>query len=442
MEKLNIAVVGSGISGLSSAWLLSKRHKVTLYEAGNYLGGHSNTVDVNTPEGPVPVDTGFIVFNEPNYPNLTAMFKHLDVATDQTEMSFALTFNRGEYEYAGSGANGYFGQRANIFKPRHWRLLKEMSRFFRTALVRVEDYPPQTTLGAFLQKEKYTDAFIMDHIVPMGAAIWSTSMDEMLGYPAQGFIRFYANHGMLQFSERPEWCTVTGGSKEYVKKLASDGDFEIHLNTPVKRIVRHTDYACVVDHMGVVRPFDHVVVATHADQALKILDDPDSIELETLSLFNYQLNHAVLHSDPRWMPKRRALWSSWNYLKQSDGPDTDLCLTYWMNRLQNLNSETNLFVTLNPTSEINPKAVKRTEDYSHPIFTSSAVEAQKNLWMLQGRRRTWFCGSYFGSGFHEDGAQSGLAVAEELGGLRRPWNVENESGRINVAAPVKLEAAE
>jgi predicted NAD/FAD-binding protein len=442
MENLNIAVVGSGISGLSAAWLLSKRHKVTLYEAGEYLGGHANTVDVETPDGLVPVDTGFIVFNEPNYPNLTAMFKYLDAATEQTEMSFALSFNRGEYEYAGSGVNGFFGQRSNIFRPRHWKLMSEISRFFHTALRNIENYPQQTSLGTFLQREQYSRGFIMDHIVPMGAAIWSTAMGDMMGFPASSFIRFYANHGMLQFNRRPEWSTVTGGSKEYVKRLVADGDFEIQLNTPVKRIVRHSSYVYIADNNGVARPFDHVVIASHADQALQILNEPDPLEIELLSKFKYQFNRAVLHNDFRWMPKRRSLWSSWNYLKQDEATEAGLCLTYWMNRLQSLDTEKNLFLTLNPNAEIHPKAVEAAFDYTHPVFSASAIQAQNSLWSLQGRRRTWFCGSYFGNGFHEDGAQSGLAVAEELGGVRRPWNVENESSRIKLLKPVALEAAE
>ena len=442
MKKSNIAVVGSGISGLSSAWLLSQKHNVTVFEAGNHLGGHANTVDVQTPEGPVPVDTGFIVYNEPNYPNLTALFDYLGVKTEPTEMSFALTFNMGEYEYAGSGADGFFGQRSNIFRPRHWKLLREISRFFNTAVQRIATYPSLTSLGAFLQGEQYSTAFIQDHIVPMGAAIWSTSMSEMMNFPAHGFIQFYANHGMLQFNRRPGWRTVSGGSREYIAKLVADSSFDWHINIPVERIVRHPDFVYIVDHAGVARPFDDVVIATHADQALHMLDEPDSLEAEILEAFKYQNNLAVLHRDLRWMPKRRPLWSSWNFLKEGDESDSGLCLTYWMNQLQRLNTETNLFVTLNPTQEIHPKAVEATIEYSHPVFSRDALQAQKNIWSLQGRRRTWFCGSYFGHGFHEDGAQSGLAVAEELGGVRRPWKVKNESGRINMLAPSQMEAAE
>ena len=439
---MNIAVVGSGISGLSAAWLLSKRHNVTVIESEDYLGGHANTVEVETPYGTTPVDTGFIVYNEQNYPNLSALFKNLDVPTSETEMSFALSFNSGEYEYGGSDASGYFGQRRNILRPRHWRLLKEISRFFRTAQDRIQHYPAYTSLGSFLDQERYSEGFVMDHIVPMGASIWSTTMERMREFPASGFINFYANHGMLQFNQRPDWRTVAGGSRNYVDRIVKDGKFQTILNCPVDQITRVGDHVFIKDKQGVIRPFDHVVLATHADQALKLLKEPDPHETRILGAFGYQTNIAVLHRDPRWMPRRRKLWSSWNYLKDSSGYEPQLCMTYWMNRLQKLNTKTDLFVTLNPTSEINAKAVDRAFSYQHPVFSYEAIRAQDELWSLQGSKRTWFCGSYFGYGFHEDGAQSGLAVAEQLGGVRRPWNVENESGRIKLGATTSLEAAE
>jgi predicted NAD/FAD-binding protein len=442
MENLNIAIVGSGIAGLSAAWLLSRRHRVTLYESDGHFGGHANTVDVETPSGRIAVDTGFIVYNTSNYPNLCALFQHLGVATEPTEMSFALSLDGGAYEYAGAGLNGFFGQRRNLGRPRHWQLLKDISRFFRTASSHIEHYPAAITLGSFLTQEDYSDVFIRDHIVPMGSAIWSTPMDGMLGYPARSFIDFYANHGMLQFQQRPAWRTVTSGSRCYVQRLIEDGRFELQRRIRVERVVRHPDFVHIVDERGVVRPFDHAVIATHADQALSLLDNPSPLETAHLEKFSYQPNRAYLHRDPRWMPKRKRLWSSWNYLKSGIENESSLCLTYWMNRLQNLQTETNLFVTLNPPDPIHPKAVEAIFDYEHPVFSPGAIEAQKSLWAIQGHCRTWFCGSYFGFGFHEDGAQSGLAVAEQLGQVRRPWSVDNESGRIALPETSFVEAAE
>ncbi len=421
MQRSNIAVVGSGIAGLSAAWLLSRDHAVTLYEAGATPGGHANTVDVDTPDGPVAVDTGFIVFNEKNYPNLTALFARLGVDTLPTEMSFSLSFADGAYEYCGAGAAGFFGQRRNLLRPRHWRLLADVRRFFRTAEERVAACPADMSLGAFLEAEGYGDGFVRDHIVPMGAAIWSTAMADMLAFPARSFVAFYANHGMLQFAGRPAWRTVAGGSRTYVRRLLEDAGCEVLLANPATRIVRHAGYALVADARGALRPFDHVVVAAHADDALALLDAPDEAEARLLGAFRYQPNTAVLHRDPRWMPRRERLWSSWNYLKRDEGLETGLSVTYWMNRLQDLATRTNLFVTLNPCGEIHPKAVDGTFAYRHPVFDAAAMAAQMELHRIQGVRRTWFCGSYAGYGFHEDGMESGLAVAERLGGMARPW---------------------
>lgn len=429
MQKLNVAVVGSGIAGLSAAWLLSRRHHVTLYEADDRLGGHANTVDVETPEGPVAVDTGFIVFNRVNYPNLTALFDLMGVSARETEMSFSLSFANGSYEYSGSGAAGFFGQRRNILRPRHWRLLRDVSRFFRTARERVEHYPCDTSLGAFLAAEGYDDGFVGDHIVPMGAAIWSTAMTDMLAFPARSFIGFYANHGLLQFTGRPAWQTLVGGSRTYVRRLIADAGCEVLLANPAKRIVRHANYALVADARGALRPFDHVVIATHANEALRLLEEPDAAEAGVLGAFRYQKNTAVLHRDPRWMPRRKRLWSSWNYLKRAVGLESDLCVTYWMNRLQDIPGRTDLFVTLNPFDTIHPKAVDGVFAYEHPVFDAVAIAAQKDLWSVQGTRRTWFCGSYAGHGFHEDGIQSGLAVAERLGGALRPWSMPDAPAR-------------
>ena len=432
MHRSNIAVIGGGISGLSAAWLLAQRHDVTLFEQAQTLGGHAPTVDVETADGVAPVDTGFIVYNARNYPNLTALFETLGVETHPTTMTFALSFDDSRYEYSGSAINGFFGQPRNLLRPRHWRLLADIARFFRTADERVRRYPADTALGGFLAQEGYSCVFTEDHIVPMGAAIWSTRMADMLGFPARAFVDFYANHGMLQFRDRPRWRTVAGGSRNYVMRLAEDGGFAVQPGCPVRRVYRHPDAVHVEDEGGVVRRFDHVVIATHADQALRLLVDPDGAERSHLGAFRYQVNRGTLHRDPQWMPARRRLWSSWNYLKREDGVETGLSVTYWMNALQGqaLGSEPDLFLTLNPPRPVDPSAVVQYYEYEHPVFDARAITMQRTLWSLQGRRRTWFCGSYFGSGFHEDGLQSGLWVAEQLGGVRRPWRVADESGRI------------
>lgn len=439
MNKMKIAVIGSGIAGLSAAWLLSRRHQVTLYEAADRLGGHANTATVSTPDGNVAVDTGFIVYNEHNYPNLAALFAHLGVATEPTEMGFAFSLGGGAYEYSGSGASGFFGQKRNFASLRHWQLLLDIRRFFTTAnAARICD---GMTLGDFLSSEGYGAGFVDDHILPMGAAIWSTDSSRMLEFPARSFIDFYANHGMLQFANRPQWRTVTGGSRNYVGRIIADSGVEVVTGSPVKRLVRHPAYVHVTDRRGVSRPFDHAVVASHADQALALLDQPDDNERALLSSICYQDNRAVLHRDKRWMPRRKHLWSSWNFLKRGD-QDGGLCVTYWMNRLQTLPTSTNLFVTLNPDRSIHAKAIDAEFEYRHPVFDAAAMSAQRRLWSMQGKQRTWFCGSYFGYGFHEDGIQSGLAVAEELGGISRPWHVASASARIATAGRPALEAAE
>lgn len=435
-NRLNVAVVGAGISGLSAAWLLSKAHNVTLFENQGHLGGHANTVEVDTPDGRISVDTGFIVYNPPNYPNLSALYEHLGVATKSAPMTFALSLDAARFEYSGTDLNGFFGQRRNLLRAGHWQLLGEITRFFKTALSRIESYPDHTSLGAFLSAEGYSDAFVAHHIVPMGAAIWSSKANQMLAFPANTFITFYANHAMLQFLGRAKWRTVTGGSQAYVKALVADAGFKIA--DGAARVLRHANAVHVEDMHGIVQRFDQVVMATHADQALNLMIDADPLEAETLGAFAYQENRAVLHSDASFMPKRRRLWSSWNYLKRGEGVEDGLCVTYWMNELQSLSGGTNLFVTLNPPADMQPRSVHREVTYQHPLFDHKAIRAQGRLWAQQGRRNTWYAGAYLGYGFHEDGLQTGLAVAEAIGGVRRPWQVENENGRI---APARDEAS-
>lgn len=425
---MDIAVVGSGVAGLSAAWLLSTRHRVTLYESASRPGGHSNTVDV----GGVAVDTGFIVYNENTYPNLTALFAHLGVHTKASEMSFAVSLDGGELEYAGTDLNGLFAQRKNLLRPRFWSMLRDLRRFYREAPALARTLSPDVNLGQFLDAGDYGEAFQRDHLLPMAAAIWSASAETLRDYPALHFIRFCDNHGLLRFTNRPVWRTVDGGSREYVKKLAATVQ-ERWFGRAARSIRRDADSVVIRTGDGSERRYDHVVLACHADQALALLDHPTAAEHSLLSRFSYTLNRAVLHGDARLMPKRRAVWASWNYLadrKDAGRGDTDLHVTYWMNRLQGLADAPPLFLTLNPAAE--PETILHEEFYHHPGFDTAAMQAQESLWSLQGRQRTWFCGGYFGAGFHEDGLQSGLAVAEQLGGVRRPWTVPNENGRITV----------
>ncbi|WP_438274170.1 NAD(P)/FAD-dependent oxidoreductase [Nitrobacter sp.] len=427
-RSLDIAVVGSGISGLSAAWLLSKQHRVVLYEADDRLGGHSHTVDA----AGVAVDTGFIVFNETAYPNLTALFQHIGVATKRSDMSFAVSLDDGRLEYSGTNFLGLFAQGRNAISPRFWRMLRDLVRFYREAPRNVAALGVMT-LDEYLDAAGYGESFRDDHLYPMAAAIWSTPAARIGSYPAASFIRFCETHGLLKLSGRPVWRTVAGGSRSYVRRLA-DAISEIVCSHPIRQVVRTADGAEIIGHDGLRRRFDQVVIATHADQALQMLADPSGDELRLLGAFDYIANEAILHTDARLMPRRRRVWSSWNYVTKGDDNARKLAVTYWMNRLQDIESARPLFVTLNPHREIAPDSVLRRMRYSHPLFDIHAMQAQQQLWSLQGRRNTWFCGAYFGAGFHEDGLQAGLAVAEALGGVRRPWTVPDESGRICVHA--------
>jgi predicted NAD/FAD-binding protein len=427
--RLAIAVVGSGVSGLSAAWLLSRRHAVTLFEASPKIGGHSNTIDW---EG-APVDTGFIVYNEVTYPNLTALFRHLDVPTQPSDMSFAASLDDGRLEYSGS-LLGLFAQRRNLVSPRYWAMLRGILRFFREA-PRDLGSIGHATLDEYLASRGYCPAMREDFLYPMAAAIWSTPAAEVGAYPAESFIRFFHNHGLLRAIGAPIWRTVSGGAQVYVDRLLRGISGEIHVGRPVRALQRRDEGVTLIDAKGVSQRFDHVVIAAHADQALGMLDEPTPRERECLAAFRYGANLAVLHTDAGVMPKRRAAWASWNYTSLHRGDTRRLSVTYWMNRLQNLVDRPPVFVTLNPVREIPAARIIHQQTYEHPLFDAEAIRTQRRLWSLQGVRRTWYCGAYFGAGFHEDGLQAGLAVAEALGGVRRPWSVAGESDRVFLPEP-------
>ncbi|MBB3047249.1 putative NAD/FAD-binding protein [Litorivivens lipolytica] len=434
---LNIAVVGSGIAGLSAAWLLSKAHTVTVFEREQRLGGHSNTVDILTPEGRLAVDTGFIVFNKRCYPNLVNLFNTLGVEYQATDMSFGVSINQGELEYAGADSlRPLFAQKRNLLRPRFWRMIRDLIRFYRDSDDWLKSLDDTTTLGDLLARGGYGDGFRDDHLIPMGAAIWSTPAAQMADYPAKAFLQFCENHGLLQLSDRPQWQTVVGGSREYVRKIGHEISGDILLGTGISRIERHPDGVSLTDEHGVTRQFDHVVLAGHADQSLAMLGDASVTEQALLSQFRYEHNTAWLHCDPSLMPRRKGAWASWCYLSDRQNSQGKVAVSYWMNRLQHLPGKTPIIVTLNPTHEPAPDKCFQRFDYEHPQFNVAALQAQRHLWDLQGTNSTWFCGSYFGHGFHEDGIQSGLAVAEALGGVERPWKLDDPNSRIYTTAPM------
>ncbi len=437
-----IAVVGSGIAGLSAAWLLARTHDVTLYEADSRVGGHSNTVDAPSPNAPVAVDTGFIVYNEGNYPNLSALFRHLDVPVKPAMMSFAVSIDDGAFEYCSQGLGALFAQKRNYASPKFWRMIGDVLRFQKEA---PRDLPAlersNESLDAYLTRKGFGDLFREAHLMPQAAAIWSCTMGQMADYPAASFVRFYMNHNLLKLDLRPTWRTVDGGSRAYVSRMVADFGGRIELNARIAGVVRGLDGAALRFEDGRLERFDAIILATHSDQALKLLEAPSAEERDLLGAIAYRPNRVVLHRDVSLMPKRRKAWAAWTHLGYSDRAGEG-GVTYWMNELQSLPGPP-LFVSLNPAKEPDPSLVLGEWDYEHPVFDARAVEAQKSLWTLQGRRNVWFAGAWFGSGFHEDGIQAGLAAAEAAGGVRRPWSVENESGRIHLgpAAPKPLDRA-
>lgn len=424
---------------MSVAWLLSQRHDVTVYEKNGRLGGHSNTVTVTTSLGETPVDTGFIVFNDLTYPNLIALFEHLGVETKSSDMSFGVSLNGGQTEYSSVGAAAFLCGGRNLVSPRFWSMTYDLLRFYRRApleLLGARD--DMISLGDYLERRGYGDAFQRDHLLPQAAAIWSATMGEIRHYPACAFVRFFENHGLLKLNGRPKWRTVEGGSQAYVEKLTAAYADRVKLNRAAVSVRREGDGVWVRDASGDTQRYGSIVIATHGDEALALLDDASPEERRLLGAFRYAKNRAVLHTDRALMPKREALWASWNYV--GDNPDGGCIVSYWMNKLQRIESHEQLFLTLNPRTMPREETILYETEYDHPLFDAAAIRAQEQIWSLQGVRNTWFCGAHFGAGFHEDGLQAGLAVAEQLGGVRRPWSVADESGRIFLGALAPPEA--
>ena len=406
--KRKIAVIGAGIAGLSAAWMLRDQHDVVLYEAEARPGGHADTQTVMVDGKTINVDTGFIVYNTRNYPNLTALFAELGIATQASDMSFGVSLGGGRLEYGGGSLAQLFAQPRNALRPRFWSMIRDLLRFYREA-PKLLDSAGGETLGVYLDQNRYGVAFAEDHLLPMGAAIWSGSLSGMRDFPARAFVRFFVNHGLLSLSDRPAWRTVVGGSRNYVARLVQDLP-ALRLARPVRRVDRTASGMIVIDDRGQDR-FDEVIFACHADQALTLLAGPSAAETAVLGAFRFQDNVAVLHSDASVMPKRRRAWSAWNYSDTTqDGP---VCLTYWMNQLQDLPCSTPLLVTLNPVAK--PANILRQITYRHPQFDTTALDAQKQLDSIQGRDRAWFAGAWTGWGFHEDGIASAVRIVAALG---------------------------
>ncbi len=423
-----VAVIGSGVSGLAAAWRISKSRDVVLYEKDARPGGHAHTV---TSQGYPAVDTGFIVYNEVNYPNLVAMFETLQVETRPTDMSFAVSLDGGKVEYGGRGLDPLIGRWSNFLRPRFWSMILDLVRFYREAPTQLDAaLRERLTLGQFLSRHGYGPAFCEDHILPQAAAIWSAPCESIVDFPAAAFIRFFENHGLLKLVGRPIWRTVVGGSKSYVEKLLADFSGELRLGRAVTRITRFEDRVEVEDASGGREVFDAIVIAAHANEALAMLSDASADEARLLGAFGYAKNVAVLHTDSRLAPKRQKLWSSWNYMgERREGTTRTLSVTYWMNLLQGLVSPKPIFLTLNPLMDPAPKTVLHSQTYDHPLFNQAAIDAQAELALIQGALRTYYCGAYFGSGFHEDGLQAGLWTAEALTGEARPWRRPGQNDR-------------
>lgn len=425
---MRLAVIGTGIAGNAAAWLLSQRHSVTIYERELRSGGHSHTVRIDYDGEAIDVDIGFIVFNKLNYPELTALFAHLDVETVETCMSFSVSADAGRFEWRGGGGSAYetafglFAQRRNFLSPSYLRMLADILKFNRqsTADLRAGRLAG-LTLGDYFRKLDLTPRLLTDYLAPMGAAIWSSPSDDISSFPAENFVTFFDNHRLLQF-DRPRWLTVKGGSQRYVERLTAAFRSRTRLGCAAVSVERKQRGVSILDSHGRREDYDAVVIACHSDQALAMLSDADARERAILGAIGYAPNAAYLHRDCRLMPKRRDAWASWNFLrwKRQTPADNDVAVTYWMNRLQGIENDKPLFVTLNPPFEPLPHLTFGRYTCAHPQYTSDAFVAQKRLLEIQGHRRTWFCGAWTGYGFHEDGLRSGIAVAEALG-AEVPW---------------------
>ena len=415
---MRIAIVGTGISGMVSAYLLHRDHDVTVFEAADYIGGHTNTLDVTVDGRTYAVDTGFIVFNDWTYPSFIKLLEKLGVESQPSDMSFSVKCESTGLEYNGTSLNTLFAQRRNLLRPSFYRMILDTLRFNREAVSLIDQPGPGPSLGEYLDSRRYSKEFVEQYIVPMGAAIWSASHDNMRAFPARYLVQFFKNHGMLSVDDRPQWRVIKGGSQRYAEKLVAPFRTRILLNSPVESIGRFPDYVEVCANLRrreyrALR-FDHVIIAAHSDQALAMLADPSPREKEILGAIHYQDNEAVLHTDTSLLPRRKLAWASWNYHLLRVQPDRAV-VTYHMNRLQGLAASHEFCVTLNHTEAIDPGRILRRILYRHPVYSPEALAAQRRHGEISGVNRTSYCGAYWGFGFHEDGVNSALAVCRPFG---------------------------
>ena len=406
---MKIAVIGSGISGLASAFYLSKKYKVDLFEQNDHFGGHAYTYDIKSQNKIVPVDLGFIVFNELTYPNLINLFKELKVPFEKSDMSFSVSIKNSNIEYGGRGLSAIFANKSNIFNLNFLKMIKEIIVFYNKAPNLLKNNLEGITLGSYLEKSKLSKYFVEYHIIPMVAAIWSMPFSKAKDMPLELFLKFFINHGLFKLKNRPQWYTVSNRSRAYVKKILPLISGEIFKNYRVSKILRNEDNIRLKIGNEYL-DYDQVILASHADQSLKLLENPTEQEKNILSKFKYISNLGILHTDTNLMPQKKIAWSSWNSISK----ENRTCVTYWLNKLQNLKCNSNYFLTLNPIYELTESKIISKVKFTHPYFNSETVKYQKELKIIQGKKRTWFCGAYFGYGFHEDGLKSAINLIKNF----------------------------